>query len=751
MVTLLISNIDGNIGPGDIVGAFINEAGINSSDIGKIKIDKQNKKAEVEVDWESAPQIIDVMDDNQIGGVKVSVEAKNSDDLLNKDIMDYYNKFKNLINLEREEEMERHKLEIKYLSPRERQAKGRALLDLRGKDAGTAFGHKPLVKFTSKYKGEKLPETEITPGDLVMTSLNKPLHPNNPTGTVFEKTSYSITVVFEKQPPEFIYSKGVRLDLFVNEVTFDRMFSALEMLKSPEKVKQKKKRDIILNLDKAEFKTGEKFDFDSSFLNQSQKNAVQESLTAEDLYLIQGPPGTGKTVTAVELISDAVKRGKKVLAAADSNTAVDNLLELLIDKDLEVVRIGHPVRVNKKMRQHTLDTKVLDHPDYREAENLRDEVSDLINKQESYIYPGGKYRRGLSDQEIKDYAEKDLEHHVRGISPEVIDEMASWLDLQEEIDKYFKQIERLENKAVDELLDEADVICSTNISAGSEILEEYYFDLSVVDEATQATQPAALIPYFKADKSILIGDHKQLPPTVVSQEAAEKGFSKSLFERLYELYGDKLTSTLKTQYRMHRKIMGFSSLKFYDNQLKAHSSVAGHTLADLDVIPESDNFFADKALKSEFPVVFLDTVEMEAEERSFNASNSYDNPVESEIVMDVLDRAVQLSLNEDDIAVISPYKDQVDFLNQHNHVKDVEIDTVDAFQGREKEMVVISAVRSNKHQNIGFLRDLRRLNVALTRAKRKMIFVGDSSTLCSNEVYNDLLKYIKKAGLYYRI
>jgi superfamily I DNA and/or RNA helicase len=197
--------------------------------------------------------------------------------------------------------------------------------------------------------------------------------------------------------------------------------------------------------------------------------------------------------------------------------------------------------------------------------------------------------------------------------------------------------------------------------------------------------------------------------------------------------------------------MGFSSIYFYDNNLKAAESAAGQKLSDLGLKINDDNCFTEKSLKSEYPLVFLDTKEMKAEERSFEGSNSYDNPVESEIVLDILDRALKSSLKEDDIAVIAAYKDQVDLINQHNKFKDVEIDTVDAFQGREKEMIVFSAVRSNQENNIGFLRDLRRLNVALTRAKRKMIFIGDSSTICQHNAYDNLLKYIKKSGLYYKL
>jgi len=749
MVTLVISDIDKSIGPGDIVGAFINEAGTASDDIGKINIDKRNNRAEVEVNWESASQIIEAMDNNQIGGVKVQINAKNPDDLIDREIIKYYNKFHDLVVLERQEEIDRHKLEIKYLSGRERQAKGRTLLDLHGKDNGTTFGHRPLVKFTSKYKGERLAETQITPGDLVMISLKKPLHPDNPTGTVVEKTSYSIIVAFKSHPPEFIYNKGVRLDLFVNDTTFQRMLTALDKIKHPENELQEKKRDILLERKKPAAVEKIKLELDS--LNQSQKNAVENALAAEDIYLIQGPPGTGKTVTAVELITQAVGQGNKVLAAADSNTAVDNLLELLSEKEINVIRIGHPIRVNKKLREHTLDEVVLEHQAYLEAEKLRDEVSELINKQESYIYPGGKYRRGLSDQEIKNYAKKDLEHHVRGISPEVIDEMASWLELQEKIDKYFKEIEHLENKAVTELMDEADVICSTNITVGSELLENSEFDLSIIDEATQATQPSALIPYLKAKKTILIGDHKQLPPTVVNQEAAENGLRISLFEKLIEIYQNQLSSLLEIQYRMNREIMGFSSIYFYNNSLKTAESAAEQKLSDLGVKINDDRCFTEKSLRSEYPLVFLDTKEMKANERSFQGSNSYDNPVESEIVLDILGRALKSSLLEDDIAVIAAYKDQVDLINQHNKFKNVEVDTVDAFQGREKEMIIFSAVRSNPDHNIGFLRDLRRLNVALTRAKRKMIFIGDSSTICQHDAYAKLLKYIKKSGLYYKL
>lgn len=750
IINLEIIDIDKSIGPGDIVGAFINEVGLDSKEIGKIKIDKKKRKAEVEVAERSAQKVVEIMDDNQIGGVHVKVKAKNPDDLIDKELIDYYNRFSNLVELERKEEMERHKLEIKYLSPKERETKGRALLNLKGRDDGTAFGHKPVVKFMKENRGEKLPDTEIGPGDLVMISLNKPLNSNNPTGTVSEKTRYSLTVVFDKQPPSFVYGKGLRLDLYVNDTSFQRMISALERIKECPKSLERKK-DLLLGKAETGLIDREIELINDNNLDKYQKEAVEKSLKAKDIFLIQGPPGTGKTVTAVEIIKNNLNNDISVLASADSNVAVDNLVELLAEENIDVLRVGHPIRVTKSLREHTLDYKVLKHPSYQKAEKFREEVSALINEQENYIHPGGKYRRGLSDQEIREYAEKGIDHHVRGIKPKIIDKMAAWLELQSKIDNYFSEIEKLENNAVKDLIKDAEVICATNITSGSELLEDEFFDLVVIDEATQATEPSTLIPYLKGEKTIMIGDHKQLPPTVLSQKALKKGLDCSLFERFLDIYGDKLSYLLKIQYRMNRKIMNFSSKEFYNSSLKAAENVAEHSLKDFGINITKSDCFAEKVLFEEYPVVFLDTSEMEASERSLSGSNSYDNPVEAEIVLDIADKAIKWGMQEEDIAVITPYKDQVDLLYQHCKFENLEINTVDGFQGREKEMIVFSSVRSNNKGNIGFLRDLRRLNVALTRAKRKLVFIGDKSTISENETYQSLVNYIDKNGLFYKL
>ena len=749
MQNIIIKDIDKHIGPGDIVGAFINEANISSNDIGNISI--KNNIAEVEVKNEVCDKVISVMDNNKIGGVKVHLEIDDNAERRN-ELNDYYNKYTYLVELERKEEMERHEIEIKRLSPREREKKGRALLNMRSKKDGHTYDHKPKVKFMKKEVGEKLPDTEISIGDLVMISKNKILDDNNPTGTVSEKTNYSLTVVFDEKPPGFVLSDNLRIDLYVNDVTFQRMFDTLKKFKNKNQdSKLDNLQGKLLGLDKpsCKEKLQDEIEWINEDLNNSQKEAVKSAILANDFYLIQGPPGTGKTMTAIEIINQAVKKNKEILATADSNVAVDNLVERLVNMGTDVLRLGHPIRVTPLLRKHTLDYKILDHPKYKEAEKLREKANELLDKQEQYQHPGDSLKRGMNDDQIIRKAEQNK--GARGVKPAIIEEMAEWIKLQQEIDELFNKINKLEETAVKDLLEKADVVCATNSTAGSELLSEYNFDLIIIDEATQSTEPAALIPFIKGKKAVLIGDHKQLPPTILNEKAAKKGLNKSMFERLYEIYGKSIRSMLEIQYRMHDDIMNFSNKEFYNNKLKSSSNVANHTLEDLGYKMKGKECFTDKSLNPDKPIVFIDTKMMTANERSLKGSNSYDNPVEMQILLDIVDEALKSKLKPKDLAFIAPYKDQVDLFKKHNNIENLEINTVDGFQGSEKEVILISLVRSNSHNNIGFLRDLRRLNVALTRAKRKLIIIGDSSTIEKNETYKNLVDYIKDNGLYYQL
>ncbi|MEF8832918.1 MAG: IGHMBP2 family helicase, partial [Candidatus Thermoplasmatota archaeon] len=456
---------------------------------------------------------------------------------------------------------------------------------------------------------------------------------------------------------------------------------------------------------------------------------------------IHGPPGTGKTVTSVEIIEQAIEREKDILSCADSNVAVDNLVEHLDSRGREVVRVGHPARVTPVLREHTLDYILEKNDTYQKAQELRQRALDLKDEQDKYTYPSGRWRRGLSDEAIKSLANKGK--GSRGIPPNKIKEMAKSLEIQEKVDELFEKIEELENKAVGEVLDRADVVCTTNSSAASQALEDEDFDICVIDEATQATEPSCLIPAIKAEKLVMAGDHKQLPPTILNEKAKEDGLDETMFERLIALYGEEAKSLLTVQYRMHEKIMRFSADEFYDGELIADSSVQRHTLEDLIEKKQVGKF--EEVLDTEEPIVLVDT-HGEMPEKTRAGSPSKENPGEALLAEEFASRYMENGLDPIDIGIITPYKDQADLIKDKVEEENLEVDTVDGFQGREKEAIILSLTRSNERGVIGFLRDLRRLNVSLTRAKRKLIVLGDTETLSSNEVYDKLFDYIEKEG-----
>jgi len=648
----------------------------------------------------------------------------------------YEDRFIELVEMEREEEMERHQKEIENLSPEERQAKGRALLHMKGKDEGKGLGGNKIVKFS---RNEELPEHEINVGDLVMVSKNEPLNPDNPTGTVVEKTSYSVSVAFREGCPEFVLGKDLRVDLYVNDITFQRMLDALEHF---EVVTGKKMylRGIILGKIGPRFNEIDGFEVENEELDESQRKAVKRSLEAEDLFLIHGPPGTGKTTALIEVIEQHVKRGEKVLATADSNVAVDNMVDFLNERGVDVVRVGHPARVTETLREHTLDYMVEKKDKYQRSQELWKKVGEIGNRQDKETFPSGKWRRGMDNKKIKKLAKK--EKGMRGVPAKKIKSMAKWIELQEEKNKVAKKAERLEQEAVDEVIESVDVVCATNSTAGSELMEDKDFDVAVVDEATQATEPSCLIPITHTKKVIMAGDHKQLPPTILNQEAKERGLEETLFERMLEVHSSDIKEMLEKQYRMNTDIMDFSSEEFYDGQLEAADGVGGHKLR---FSQEPSSELMAEVLNPEDVVVFLDS-KGNWPERSRAGSNSKENEKEAEMVEEIVEECMDIGFNPADIGVISPYDDQVELLNSKLDIKDLEIKTVDGFQGREKEIIILSFVRSNEDGNIGFLEDLRRLNVSITRARKKLIMVGDSTTLNKNETYGRLIKYVEDRG-----
>jgi len=656
-------------------------------------------------------------------------------------VQEYVEHFSDLVELERKEEMERHEREMRKLSGWKRQKEGRAILNARARDEGTGLGGKFLVKFVRK---DGIPETEISVGDLVRISKNEPLSDDNPSGTVLEKTGYSLKAAFDDRPPDWIYDK-VRVDLYVNDITYQRMLDALEKIKD---LKGRKRRliETLLKEKERQFDPENEVYFCNRELNESQKEAVKKAIGSQEFHLVHGPPGTGKTVTSVEIIEQAIEKDKEILACADSNVAVDNLVEHLVSRGREVVRVGHPARVTPILREHSLDFILEKNETYQKAQELRERALSLKDERDEYTYPSGRWRRGLSNEAIKNLAEKGK--GSRGIPPNKMKEMAKSLEIQEKVDELFEKVDDLEKKAVREVLDKADVVCSTNSSSASQALEEEDFDLCVIDEATQATEPSCLIPVVKTDKLVMAGDHKQLPPTILNEKAKDEGLDETMFERLIALYGDDVKSLLKTQYRMHERIMRFSADEFYDGELIADDSVRRHTLSDL-IEEELEGKFKD-ILDTRMPLSLLDT-QGEMPERTKVGSTSKENPGEAVLAEDFASRYMELGLEATDIGIITPYKDQADQIKKKVDQEDLEVDTVDGFQGREKEVIILSLTRSNKNGVIGFLRDLRRLNVSLTRAKRKLIVIGDTETLSSHDIYEKLFEYIEREGKSFKI
>ena len=626
-----------------------------------------------------------------------------------------------LINYERDAEIDLMTHEISTMSGQKREELGRAINKVKGKSLGKELGLQ-IVQFGRS----EVIDTEISVGDMVLISTDNPLR-SDLTGTVTEKGARFIKVAFDKRVPKWAIKKKVRIDLYANDITFRRMEdnlkhlslkgkNALEYMLSDRNPKKNRPTPYIAYIDEN--------------LNESQKNAIENGLSCENFFLIHGPFGTGKTRTLVELISQETRQNHKVLATAESNAAVDNILERLMEnKKLNLTRLGHPQRVSKHNITQTLAYKVENHKLNKKIKKIYKKIDNLIEKRRVHTKPTPQYRRGYGDYDILHNASKGK--GGRGISVDKMKSMAKWIEINQEIDEAHDEIKRIENRMIKDIVETSDVILATNSSAALESIARTKFDVAIIDEASQATIPSVLIPIAKAHRFILAGDHKQLPPTIISDRAGE--LEKTLFEELIKLYPFK-SQLLNVQYRMNSLLMKFPNEEFYNNNLKSDSSVDEININDI----LSSN-------KNEEAMLFIDTSKViDNEENHLKDSKSIINEVEAEIAIKTANNYLNNGIEEEDIGIISPYADQVKIIQNQTPV---EVKTVDGFQGREKEIIIISTVRSNNNGNIGFLKDLRRLNVAITRAKRKLIIIGNKNTLMTNPTYERLIKFAEEKNL----
>lgn len=490
------------------------------------------------------------------------------------------------------------------------------------------------------------------------------------------------------------------IQLSFDETSYKAMFAALDKVIKAKDGRLAYLRDLFASNTPAT--TYSFADISLPWLNATQQHAVNEVLRAKDVAIVHGPPGTGKTTTLVEAINETLCRESQVLVCAQSNMAVDWISEQLVDRGINVLRIGNPTRVNDKMLGFTYERRFEAHPDYSQLWAIRKAIRDLRSQ-----------RKGRTD---------------------------NW---HQKMDRLKSRATELEIAINTDLFSQARVIASTLVGASNKILDGQHYSTLFIDEAAQALEPACWIAIRRAGRVILAGDHCQLPPTVKSVAALRAGLGKTLMERIVETKPEVVT-LLDTQYRMNEAIMRFSSLWFYDGKVKAASITAHRGILDYDI-----------------PIEWIDNEASDDEtlgETFVGETFGRINKVEARQLIDILKQyfekiGKQRLLDESiDVGIISPYRAQVQYL-RHLIKKDaffkpfrhlISINTVDGFQGQERDIIIVSLVRSNSDGQIGFLSDLRRMNVAMTRARSKLIILGDHNTLAHHAFYKKLYEYIKE-------
>ncbi|KAE8607095.1 hypothetical protein XENTR_v10011005 [Xenopus tropicalis] len=619
-----------------------------------------------------------------------------------------------LLREEREAEIQETRTWRENISLKELQRRGVCLLKLQVANQRTGLYGRLLVTFTPrKYDSEAiLPSNSFGPGDIV--GLYEASSPNEQlaTGIVAGVTQKVVNVAFDESSNDSL-NLGTectyRLLKLANDVTYKRIKRALTALGQYRSGQASSLIDVLFCSSEPSHSVQKRqVEFFNLSLDDSQKEAVSFSLNQREVAVIHGPPGTGKTTTVVEIILQAVKEGLKVLCCAPSNVAVDNLVERLSVFKEKILRLGHPARLLESLQHHSLDAVLARSDNAQIVADIRRDIDQTF----------AKMKKLHGKQEKSGY--------------------------RTEIKALRKELKEREEAAMVETLKRANVILATNTGASLDgplkLLPEDYFDLVVIDECAQALEASCWISLLQAKKCILAGDHKQLPPTIISHKAAANGLSLSLMERVTEKYGEKVVKMLTVQYRMHQSIMQWASEALYGGRLTAHSSVSQHLLKDLPGVSVTE--------ETSIPLLLIDTAHCGLFEMEVEDEQSKGNPGEVQLVDLHIQALTKAGVKPQDIAVIAPYNLQVDMLRQclRQRYPDLEIKSVDGFQGREKEAVVLSFVRSNSKGEVGFLAEDRRINVAVTRARRHVAVICDSHTVGNHQFLKDLITYFSEHG-----
>jgi superfamily I DNA and/or RNA helicase len=617
----------------------------------------------------------------------------------------YLHNLKELLGIEKAADLTLWQDKIKRMSLTERLYHGLSWQPVQVIKSGYALGDKATVTLQRKVGPRK--DSRFKAGAPV-TFYTTAAMANKPrlSGVIHFATESKMQIILNSQDlPDWIQTGPLGVDLEFDIRTYQEMEKALNRAIKATSGSLPMFRAILSGQRVPAFGSAD-IPVTNSNLNPSQIQAVQGILAARELGLIHGPPGTGKTTTLATAVVHLVQTERVVLVCAASNTATDVLAERLALQGLNVVRLGHISRVDENIINLTLDARVAAHPDSREIKKVKIQAAEARKK-------AGKYKRTF-DQQARDDRKSGFQEAR---------ELEDW-------------VRHLENRLVEQILDGAQVIATTLTGAAHSLLEKRRFETLILDEAAQALDPAIWIPLAKVQRLILAGDPHQLPPTVKSTDAARKGLSITMMERLLPTLPHVHLLTL--QYRMHPAIMAFSNTWFYNGLLQS--------AADLEhnLLPIPDNF----------PLIFIDTAGCGFEEKTNPETQSRYNPDEYVLITCHLENLRDGLLEKPwpEIAILSPYREQVEFieeeLKEDPKYQDlpISVHTIDGFQGQEIDVVILSLVRSNGQTEIGFLKDYRRMNVAMTRARLQLVIIGDSATIGNDPFYQQFIMHCEKTG-----
>jgi len=632
-----------------------------------------------------------------------------------------------MLKLEQQEDLEQFKLKNAKATIQERQQRGLTWYPVTITKEDVGFGGKVVLELERPAGQQGLHLFQVGKNAALFGNIPGRSATDRPTlsGVITSVRRNKLLLSTAKEDlPDWVHEGGkLGIDLTFDEVSYREMDYALGKVMGAYGDRLADLRDILLGAKPARFRPEKADDiFYPSPLNESQLAAIRHVMAAQDVAIIHGPPGTGKTTTLVQAILETIRRERRVLVCAPSNTAVDLLTEKLAERGVNVIRMGNPSRVSDLLLEHTLDAQVMAHKRYGELRSMR-----------------------LTAEQYREEASK----HTRQFGWEEREQRRL---LKEEARALHQEADGLERYITEDLLEQVQVITCTLVGASNRNIRHLTYETVFIDEAAQALEPGCWIPIAKAGRVVLAGDHQQLPPTVKSEKAAKEGLRETLFEKCITRQPEA-SRMLTVQYRMHEQIMQFSSEQFYEGRLVAAPTVAHSGLDAYDI-----RFAPD------LPVEFLDTAGFGFQEITIPESRSTANPEEADLLLKRLAQLLEPYDAPDheadplSIGVIAPYRAQINYLKDAVEENDelsglllhrqLSVGTVDSFQGQERDIIAISLTRSNSHGEIGFLSDIRRMNVGMTRARKKLLLVGDSSTLGAHPFYKAFLEYVEGVGGY---